>query len=156
MTLLKKYWYIGVIALLIGALVLFFVLKKKKTVIEPPKPVEITDDSGNKYNFQPGIYTDALFDEVDRDSRWTGRSLQPYKDLLALSNAEFKAVSNDWNQRYFQKAGSKNLFQRLADEKGSYLATKLPFVNWVTDADHDAFPDLRDTIINRAKSLGIY
>lgn len=144
--LAAKYWYVLVILALVITIVLIFVFKKKKGVtIEAPKPVEVIEPTtGQTVPFNPGPFTDALWQEMDRNSWWSGRNLRPYQDLMALTDGQFKAVANDWNQRYFSRAGNRTLAARIAAEKGWSISN---------DEDNQSFPSLRDTIVQRYKRL---
>jgi hypothetical protein len=148
MKFLQKNWLYILLFVVLLAIIIYLFFRKKSTVIQAPDPVNVLDPVTNTViNFQPGAYTNALWDEMDRNSFWSGRNLKPYQDFLALSDGQIKAVVNDWNARYFSRAGSKTLAQRIAEEKG-----------WAISGDNDdneIFPGLRQAIISKIQALGL-
>ncbi len=148
MKFLQKNWLYILLFVVLLTIIIYLVFRKKSTVIEAPQQVSVLDPVTNTViNFQPGAYTNALFDEMDRNSWWSGRNLKPYQDLLALSDGQFKAVINDWNARYFVKAGNKTLAQRIAEEKAWLISGD--------NEDNNLFPALKETIIAKVKALGL-
>lgn len=110
--LVPKWVKITVIIILILLIVYFIGKRAGKAVF--PDAVEIPDDrpgTGTK-QFNPGGLTDAL--ESDIYGYWP-RNMQPYQDLLQLSDAGFVTVYNDWNKRYHKKH-SETLRQAMAAE----------------------------------------
>jgi hypothetical protein len=152
---MKKLWVKYKTKIVIGAFILvafiiIYIMVRKKAIKDAvPETVDIPDGNGGSESFNPGPYTDAIYKEVDRDNRISGRNLKPHIDLLELSNPKFVAVFNDWNTRYFQKE-KRSLIQRYQDESGYGFPYSL------IDSDHGAFNEIKQKIIDRAKTLSLY
>lgn len=107
-----------IVVVVIGiVLAIYFSGKRagKKTV---PAPVPLPADTrGGSISptFNPGPYTDPIWEDIDEI--FGVHEAAPYVALNKLSNSELVAVYNDWNQRYFTKAGHKTMPQAI---KGEY------------------------------------
>jgi len=148
MKFLEKNWLYVLLFVVLLTIIIYLVFRKKSTIIKPPSQVDVIDPATNNIvTFQPAPYTDALWYEMDRNSFWSGRNLKPYEDLISLSDGQFKAVNNDWNLRIFSKADNKTLAQRILEEKSWYISGD--------QEDNEKFPALKQSILNRTKTLGL-
>jgi hypothetical protein len=138
MQLIAKY-KTGLIVMvsIIIIIVIVYILGRRSIKKQIPKEVELPSDtqSGNSSNFNPGPYTDAIYEDITEI--FGTRDSKPYQDLLGLSNTQLVAVYNDWNQRYYSKS-KETLTQAIAKE------TTIWNYSWLSVAG---------TLINRLKSL---
>lgn len=93
-----------------------------------PKDVIIPSDTqpiGSTGNFNPGPYTDAVYNDINT---FLPHSTAPYDDLIKLSNSQLVAVYNDWSQRYYSKS-NETMVQALKGESSLFN------VAWVYGVD---------------------
>jgi hypothetical protein len=93
---------IALIVTVIIVLIIYFVGKRagKKYI---PSSVDLPSDTptGGNYTFNPGPYTDALYQDIYEKVGL--RNKQAYTDFLNLGNSQIVAVYNDWNKRYYSE-----------------------------------------------------
>lgn len=108
------YILIGIIL----ALIVYYLGKKRGEDKVPnlPEPVpNPTPGPGQDNSYNPGVLTDQLANEIIGIS-WTPRNRTPFDTLLSLPDWQFRAVANDWQKRYYKKAGDKTMLQAINEE----------------------------------------
>lgn len=103
-----------------------------KTDVDPKL---LMTETGDKWS--PAMITDRLYKDI-YSGIFTPRDVDAYKILLAVSDAEFKAVHNDWMTRYFQK--DKETLKKAIDGENSVIA------DWV---------DIKKAVLARFTKLGL-
>lgn len=107
---------IGIIIVIVVILIIYFWGKrngKKYT----PKEVTLPSDlqgAGVPTNWNPSSITDDIYEDLDEIVGV--HSAIPYENALTLSNSQLVAVWNDWNKRYFNEFGNKNIVQAIKGE----------------------------------------
>lgn len=141
---IKDFWdeysteIIVFILLLIVLVAVYFYAKSegKKYV---PQDIELPPDvSGGDPNFNPGIYTDPIFDDLKEV--FGLHEAAPYNQANMLSNAQLAAVYNDWNHRYSEKFDGKDLAQAIT---GDYTLWNYEWVH-IAGALVDRIEKMRD------------
>lgn len=82
----------------------------------PAKTVQLPPDiqAGGITTFNPGQYTDAIFEDLDEVIGV--HEAGPYNEALKLSNSQFVAIYNDWNERYKSKFDNKDIISAIEGE----------------------------------------
>ena len=125
---------------IIAVVLIIYWRGKKAGEKETPKevPLPIDTQGGNVTTFNPGPLTDALHDDINEI--FGIRNIEPYRELLTISNSQLVAVYNDWNQRYYAE-DSRTLPQAIKHEMTSLFS-----FTW---------PTLAETVLDRFKSLNL-
>ena len=123
---MNKFWekysteiIIGVL-LIVAILVIYFVGKssgKKYT----PKDVELPGDtSTGGTEFNPGKYTDIVWNNVEGGA-WN-HDADTLQTVANLSDSQLVAVYNDWSKRYYEKRGNETMTTALISEYSPLFA----------------------------------
>jgi hypothetical protein len=136
----KQYKNTIIITVAIIAVVLIIYWRGKKAgERETPKEVPLpTDTQGGNVTFNPGALTDALHDDINE--MFGIRDIEPYRELLTISNSQLVAVYNDWNNRYYLD-DNRTLPQAIKHEMTSLFS-----FTW---------PTIAETVLERFKSLNL-
>src|ERR1051325_2340441 len=115
---MKKFWdeygnivIIVVIAIIILMVIYFWGKSQGKKYV--PQDVDLPEGEGGA-NFNPGTYTDAIYEDLDEVAGV--HEEEPYKNALALSNAQLAVIYNDWNHRYAKDFDNKDLIGAIQDD----------------------------------------
>lgn len=73
-----------------------------------------TQSPGTPSNWNPGPYTDAIFQDLDEV--FGVHEAKPYHAANQLSNSQLAAVYNDFNKRYSKDFDSKTIIQAIESE----------------------------------------
>jgi len=107
--------------ILIGLILAFIIYKwgqkqGKETVPVLPEPIPKPPGGEGVDNFyNPGPLTDRLANQII-GIRWTLRDRGPFDELLVIPDWQFIGVANDWQKRYYNKAGKLTLLQAINNE----------------------------------------
>lgn len=120
---------IGIIIVIVVVLIIYFWGKrngKKYTPKDVTLPAD-TQGTGVPLNWNPATITDDIHEDLDEIVGV--HSAIPYENAITLSNSQLVAVWNDWNHRYFNDFGNKNIVQAIKSETSLWnydwaLATK--------------------------------
>lgn len=130
--------------ILIGGILAFIIYKwgqkqGQDTVPVLPEPIPKPPGGEGTENFyNPGPLTDKLAKELI-GIKWTLRNREPFDELLTIPDWQFIGVANDWQKRYYNKAGKLTLLQSINDE----------FTFW------PSFMIYKTQISNRGQKLGL-
>ena len=139
----KTYLIVGLVALLlIIGVALFFYFKGKKTTTQAPLLIDNPDgqptgQGNNVYGVSAGEISrisDALHNDMAGFNLF-GHDVQPYQDLIALSDTDFGKVYNDFNTKYQPNSGST-------------------LTGWI-NSESFAFNDVADSIRQRLGRLNL-
>lgn len=134
--------YKWVIIAIIVLLIIIYIAYRQGKSYRPGAvklPPDIQGNSGNSGGglFDPTQYTDDIWTDID--CIFCFHDPAPYNKALTLSNTQLVAIWNDWNRRYYEKAGNKNFCQSI-DGEGGYTSSQA----WYNAARtlHDRFISL--------------
>lgn len=111
--------------ILIGGILAFIIYKwgqkqGEDTVPILPQPIPKPPGGEGTDNFyNPGPLTDRLSNEIIGIA-WTPRDRTPFDELLKIPDWQFIAVANDWQKRYYNKAGKLTLLQAINNESSGW------------------------------------
>lgn len=108
---LSLFWKITIIIVIL--LIIYFIWKKFNNRYIPAKDVTLPPDtqSGNITTWNPGSYTDAIFNDLN--DTFTPHSSTPYVNANQLSNSQLVAIYNDWNERYKSKFSNLDIISAV-------------------------------------------
>jgi len=113
--------------------------KGEEKIPDLPDPIPNPDPSkGTDQYYQPGVLTDALAKEIIGIA-WIPRDEDPFETLTIIPDWQFKAVYQDWQNRYFKESGNFTLLQAIANET----------TGW------SSFANIKKRIANRGQELGL-
>lgn len=97
-------------------IILYLLYRAYNNRYVPAKDVQLPSDTqaGGITNWNPGQYTDAIFEDLDEVAGV--HEAQPYTEALNLSNSQMVAIYNDWNQRYKSKFDNKDIIAAIEGE----------------------------------------
>lgn len=110
--IIKYKWII--ISIIVLLIIIYIAYSRGKSY--RPTAVTLPPDiqTGDQHTFDPTQYTDNIWNDID--CVFCFHDPAPYNAALTLSNTQIVAIWNDWNRRYFEKAGNKNLCQVITGE----------------------------------------
>lgn len=137
----KNKWF-WIILVVIGIILFIYLSGRAAGKRFVPKDVQIpidTQPDGSTSTFNPGPYTDAIFNDIDEIFGF--HSSVPYEALNKLSNSGLVAVYNDWNRRYYSK-DNETIVQAIQGE--------IAIINPFSD-----FGGIKRAILQRYESLNL-